>query len=156
MKKIPLSRGLFALVDDDLYDYLSQWKWHASKSKKTFYAARFIFPNGRKHPKMVLMHRLVMGDPPGRMIDHRNKNGLDNQRHNLRQATNQTNQMNRSPNHDNTSGYIGVSWHTASQKWIAQLSVGGKSVFLGRHKNLDDAIAARKEGEKKYFAPFFK
>ena len=76
---IPLSRGLFAKVDLADFDYLMQWKWHASwdKCTKTYYATRTVNLSGRY--RTVIMHRVILGlewgDP--RQGDHRNGDTLD-------------------------------------------------------------------------------
>lgn len=82
VKEIPLTSGFIALVDNEDYKYLSQYRWIADKSKtsNTWYAVRYF------GQKKIYMHREILGFPSGR-IDHRNRNGLDNQKENLRSAT---------------------------------------------------------------------
>lgn len=90
MKQIPLTQGQFALVDDEDFDFLMQWRWYYSKSNcdNTGYAVRY--ENG----KGIRMHRVVMNTPANLVVDHINHNGIDNQKHNLRNCTNTENAHN--------------------------------------------------------------
>lgn len=149
MKKIPLTQGQFALVDDIDYEYLCQWKWYARKARHGFYACRGNWEDGRQ--KIVRMHRVVAArkgiessDP-----DHINRNPLDNRRSNLREASNKQNQENVGLRSDNTSGHRGVYWDR--NKWRARIKHNGKLLHLGSFDELKDAIAARKHAERKYF-----
>jgi hypothetical protein len=88
MKAIPLSQGKFAIVDDEFYDSLSQFKWSAARNQRTYYAQRSIYMGGKS--KTILMHRVVAelaGLQLDRLIDHCNNNGLDNRKDNLRSAS---------------------------------------------------------------------
>ena len=86
MKYIPLTQGKFAIVDDDMYEYLNQWKWCLrKKSERSFYAGRNDWENKKNH--IVTMQQLIMNPPKGMVIDHINGNGLDNRRCNLRICT---------------------------------------------------------------------
>ena len=85
MKKIPLTQGKFATVDDADFEWLNCYKWSAMRSRKTWYARRFVIGNC-KQKKQVLMHRQIMNFPKNRQIDHRNGNGLSNQVFRLRIA----------------------------------------------------------------------
>lgn len=74
---ILLTKGKFAIVDAEDYDWLSQYKWCAVKSRETFYAQRWS--NGTT----VSIHREIMCAPKGVICDHKNHNGLDNRKSNL-------------------------------------------------------------------------
>ena len=89
MKKIPLSQGKFALVDDQDYDVLNQWRWYALKDHRTFYACRKTpNPDGDSpKQKMIQMAHAVLTGKESNHIDHINGNGLDNRRSNLRLCT---------------------------------------------------------------------
>jgi len=109
--------------------------------------------------KYYLAHRLAYYmyhgiDPLKQLLDHENLNKQDNCIKNLRLATWPENGRNRGPNKNNTSGVTGVYWHKASQKWLSQIMVNGKTKYLGVYINKEDADQARKEGEKKYFGKF--
>lgn len=114
MKLIPLSKGLFAQVDDEHYEFLMQWKWHASKGKHTYYAARNGFvresDDGKRH--YTRMHKVILDragvDPCGKkFIDHKDKNGLNDQVENLRYCTREENGRNRKS--WGNSKYLGVN-----------------------------------------------
>ena len=90
MKRIPLTQGKFALVDDADYAWLSKFRWHAHKDKNgvLWYAER----NDRtRKPKLVKMHREILNTPKGLVVDHRNCDGLDNRRVNIHTCTIQEN-----------------------------------------------------------------
>jgi len=89
---IPLTQGRFAIVDPDDYDWLNQYKWYAAKCRTTFYAYR------SKTRTTVNMHREIMCAPKGMICDHKNHNGLDNRKSNLRLCTNRQNQKARRGN----------------------------------------------------------
>jgi len=118
--KIPLTRGKFALVDDEDAELFFDQKWQASrgnqKSEK-FYATRQI------KRKTIYMHRIVIKAPPGVLVDHINNDGLDNRKSNLRLCTNQQNIMNRRYK-VGESGFIGV--HPAANKWRTDVVVCGE------------------------------
>lgn len=100
MRKVKLTQGKYALVDDEDFERVNSFRWHASlESRGTkFYAVRFDY-SGEKRVK-VRMHRFVLGLPPGlgddRCVDHLNHNPLDNRKANLEVVTQEEN-MRRSP-----------------------------------------------------------
>lgn len=117
MKLIPLTQGQYAMVDDEDYDHLMQWKWYAKKSKKRkqTYAAR--------SEKTILMHRIVCKANKGELVDHKDHNGLNNQKINLRKCTTSQNCANRIPS--GSSKYLGVSKHVTSKtkyKWDCKIT----------------------------------
>lgn len=128
MKKIPLTQGKFALVDDEDYEYLKRWKWYAHKDRNTFYAARQT-PQGGGKQKMIQMHAEIIGRKEGFVTDHINGNGLDNRRGNLRHATNRQNGQNLHV--EKSSKYPGVSWSKSNTNWRATIRVRGKVKYLG-------------------------
>lgn len=91
-REIPLTRGHVAIVDEDDYEWLSQFKWYARESDTQVYAARMIVQDGKR--KALRMHRAIMGVNDDQIVDHINRNGLDNRRANLRIATPQQNRWN--------------------------------------------------------------
>jgi hypothetical protein len=131
-KEIRLSNGMAAIVDDDDYDFLMQWKWYFNGR----YAMRCI--NG----KTTGMHRLIAGTPAGVEVDHINGNKLDNRRANLRNCTRSENARNCSVRSDNTSGYKGVFWHKQHGKWSARIKLNGKRHHLGDFDTPTEAGAA--------------
>ena len=127
MKEIPLNHGVVAVVDDEDYPLLSQYKWFAHKRDKTYYALRGITGH-----KLVYMHREILGVPIGLQTDHIDGNGLNNQKSNLRIVTvreNQQNQINRIEK--KSSRFPGVCWHGASQKWMTRIQICGVRKHIG-------------------------
>ncbi len=137
MKRIPLTRGQFAVVDDEDFEFLSQWKWHALKQPNTYYAARTVRVNGRK--VTIWMHREINKTPDGMLTDHLNGDGLFNRRHNLRAASHQDNMINCGRHVTGSSKYRGVSWHKRLNRWIAQITVDYKNVWIGSFHTEEDA-----------------
>lgn len=152
MKKIELTQGKYALVDDHDYKFLMQWKWCAAKSGNTYYAIRACRINGKR--TTIRMHRVIaerMCLDLSHEIDHKGRNGLNNQRYNIRDSTGKQNQENRGLNKNNKSGVKGVDFHKASDMWRATIRHNGKLIHLGLFDRLKDAVAARLAGERKYF-----
>ena len=157
MKRIELSQGQFAIVDDADYDWLNQWKWYASEDHSgKFYPTRMA---SRKEGKRytIKMSRQILGLKRGdkRQADHRDHNPLNNRRNNLRICTNQQNQMNQKPQRRITSSkYKGVCWCKRHKKWQAQIMINKKVKYLGYFTSEIDAALAYNEGAKKYFGEF--
>jgi hypothetical protein len=156
--RIPLTRGMQAIVDFEDIEFLSQWNW-CSKVSHTgnMYGNRFSWkPDGGKTNTM--MHRelaLHWGwEADGMFVDHINLNTLDNRRHNLRVVNNTQNRWNTRRQSNNTSGVKGVNWSEEHQKWHAKIGVGYKRLHLGFFDNLADAAAAYEEASKKYHGEF--
>lgn len=109
MRLIKLSQGYYAKVDDEDYFWLNLWKWAIHRTQSKIYAVR----NGDKsmgEPASIHMHRQILGTLfSGELGDHKNGDGLDNQRHNLRVATKAQNNQNRVKKEGTTSKYIGVN-----------------------------------------------
>ena len=127
MKEIELSQGKVALLDDEDYEWLNQWKWYAVSCGWSFYAAR----SRRHNSPPTRMHRLILGAQSGQLVDHRDGDGLNNQRANLRFATHRQNSTHRIRGPRNRSGYRGVSWDKSSNKWRASIRLDGRVVHLG-------------------------
>ncbi len=138
MKKIPLTQGKFAIVDDEDYDWLMQWKWCAQKAGRTFYAVRSFRVAGKKIK--VQMHRSILNVRKGLETDHINHNGLDNRKQNLRTCTRSQNGCNLSPRKGYTSRYKGVSWNKG--RWQASIKYKGKTINFSRHDSEIDAAKA--------------
>jgi len=138
MKEISLTQGQVALVDDDDYERLSQWKWCVTKQRNTFYAHRGTSVAGVQ--KTLKMHRVILDCPRGMDIDHIDGNGLNNQKSNLRIVTRRQNNQNR---HDKrTSIYPGVHWYSHANKWRAILGYKGNKICLGTFKSEINAFRA--------------
>ena len=150
MKEIKLTQGKVAIVDDEDFERLNQFKWYAHKSRHCFYAGR----NSIKR-KTIKMHREILSIQNSMKIDHRNGNGLDNRKENLRICTNQQNCFNRKHSHkDNNLGIKGVHWNKECNKFLAQIMLSGKKIYLGVFNVLGDADSAYRFAEEKYFREF--
>lgn len=152
MKEIPLTQGQAALVDDDMFDFLNQWKWWAqwNPGTKSFYAAQHA--GSRRFRPTIYMARLIMQTPKGFDCDHINHQTLDNRKSNLRNCTRSQNTMNSHLRSDNTTGSKGVRLHR--NKFQARIMVNGKIVFCKDFPTLEEAIAAREEAVRKYHGEF--
>jgi len=141
MKLIPLTQGQFAQVDDDDYDELMKHKWFAHKRDNTFYAERHTTVDGRDI--IQKMHQFIMGDNPLKLdIDHKDGDGLNNQRCNLRFCTRSENCMNRRSQRNSSSKHKGVSLHKKIGKWMAYIQIDGVLKHLGYFDVEDDAARA--------------
>ncbi len=140
VKRIPVNSkaGVVAyfLVDDEDYDLLSTYRWSFTgtrRGKKRQYVSRGVRGGGR-----VLVHRQILGFGPGDpQVDHRDGNPLNNQRSNLRPATNAQNSQNQRSVEGSSSRYRGVSRKRG--KWQAYGRLDGKMHFLGYFDDEDEA-----------------
>lgn len=131
------------LVDDEDFEFLNKWKWCLFKMRNTFYVHRIEYGKNGEKDKSILMHRLIMGYP-NCLVDHVDRNTLNNQRSNLRQCTYSQNTSNTEKiNKACTSKYKGV--HMKKGKWVAKLKKNQKGVHIGTFTNeVDAAIAYNK------------
>jgi hypothetical protein len=138
MKQIPLTQGKFTLVDDDVYEWASQYKWHVLKGKRTFYVVRNLTKREKLQDenKTIYIHHVVIGYPlNGLMVDHKDGNGLNNQRNNLRFVTNRKNSQNQIDHREGklVGGclvkvkYDGVIYFY----WKSLIRINGKQKLLG-------------------------
>ena len=141
-RKIPLTQGQFAIVDDDDFEKLSRYKWLVTKNRRTFYASRTVRLKDGSHKKVnIQMHRKVLNAPDGAIVDHINHNGLDNRKANLRLVTAGQNCWNARKRYGCTSKYKGVSWNKSARKWQARIAYKRKWTFIGY---FDDELSAAK------------
>ncbi len=152
MKEIKLTQGKVALVDDEDFEYLNQWKWQAHKCVNTYYAVRNYRENGVSIS--IKMHREILELKDKRKFgDHKDGNGLNNQRYNLRVASRRENNINRRSSKSSTSKYLGVFIHTErratlpTRRYRAQINTINGRKHLGY---FDYSIEGEKLAALKY------
>jgi AP2 domain len=146
--EVPLAGGLVALIDDDDADLVLPHYWHARRNKQQVYAQTNVRTPGRK--TTMQMHRLIMGFPAGQ-IDHRDLNGLNNQRSNLRVTDNAINSQNRRGY--GISPYKGVIYIRHLDKWQANIRINGKRRALGCYSTQEEAALAYDRAALEVYGP---
>lgn len=127
-----------AIIDIEDYDNVKLYKW--SLSKKHIHSKRAGW-----------LHRFILNSECGCIVDHKNRNGLDNRKCNLRSTNASLNAANSKLNSRNSSGFKGVSWFKNAKLWRSCITVDGKFISLGYHKNQEDAAIAYDNAALKYF-----
>jgi hypothetical protein len=142
VRYIPLTKGKFAIVDAEDYEWLSKHKWYAQARSdgKGFYAVR------NSHDHTVQMHREIMQTPKGMVVDHRNGNGADNRRGNMRNCKQDQNRLNSRPWARGSSDFVGV--FRKGNKWQAEFTYKRKKHYLGLY---DDPVEAAKVRDRKAY-----
>jgi len=148
-KRIELSLDKVAVVDADDLERLSIYKWCAVRRNRTWYA-KTLRPDGSH----LSMHRLIADAPKHLMVDHKDHNGLNNRKHNLRLCNNAQNQYNRLPHRGGTSKHKGVYLDKQYNKYRAIICHNSKRYHLGRFDNPDDAARAYDKKAKELFGEF--
>lgn len=143
------SKVFLTAVDDSDYNVISQYNW---KLDGKGYVKRSCKVGGNWIA--IYMHREVMKAKKGQVIDHKNRNPLDNRKENLRFCTQRQNLMNRRSDLKNKSGYKGVFYHTKDKAWRAKIGIDGKVMHIGNFRNVIDAAKAYNEAAKKYHGEF--
>lgn len=141
MKEIKLTQGRVALVDDEDYEYLVQWKWHAHKDARrdVWYAKRNInLKNG--HYKSIQMHRIIMNTKVGMEVDHIDGDGLNNQKYNLRNCFRSGNMRNR--RYTGKVEYLGVHIRKNRGTYVATIHFNKNLKYLGSFKTAEEAAIA--------------
>jgi hypothetical protein len=150
MKELPLTRSKVALLDDEDFERASRHKWYAmvvrQRKREFWYAASTI------DRKVVLLHRFLLDAPNSHVVDHRNNDGLDCQRTNMRLATRSQNNANREGYGGDQSPFKGV--YLASKKWKALICANGDHIKLGLYETAEEAAAAYDEAARALFGEF--
>jgi hypothetical protein len=151
MQELPLTRGMFTLVDDDDFVRLTYFDWYAHIVDGRAYAIR---KNGKN--ATILLHRELMGVTETNIyVDHIDHDSLNNQKHNLRICTNSQNQMNSVKKCITTSSiYKGVTWLKDEGRWKSQLMLNYKHVHIRRFAREIDAALDYDNAARKYFGEF--
>jgi len=142
---IPLTRGKNAIIDTADYEWLSQWNWQAVRHGKLWYAVHSL------HDEHPAMHQEITGFLK---TDHRDGDGLNNRRSNLRPCSQSQNMANRKKPRTNTSGFKGVSWDQQRGKWQTHICYRCKTIALGRFTIAKDAARAYDAAARKLFGEF--
>lgn len=153
---IPLTRGMAAFVDPENASLvLSGYTWAASrKSNGLWYAVACVrgeARDGGKPGRLVYMHVLISGEP---RTDHRDRNGLNNAKINLRVADRSQNGANRGLPANNISGFKGVSFNSRKGKWQAGITVRGRALHLGYFTSKEEAARGYDRAATAYFGEF--
>jgi len=142
-------KGKFIIVDDADYEWLNQYGWYLIRGSVQSNPRWLVAPDGSR-----LISRIIMNAPKGVIVDHKNRNKLDNRRENLRLATRTQNNQNRTPSKKTKSGYKGVVWHKESQLWSAKIIINKKIISLGYYPTKEEAAEQYNIAAQKYFGEF--
>lgn len=143
--KVKLNDENYMLCDIEDWERFKGHYWYMND---TGYAVCETMKTGT-----LRFHKLVTGTTADVIIDHINRNKLDNRKCNLRIATASVNSINKGLQSNNTTGHAGVHLNKKSGTWNARVKVNGKVIWLGAYPTKEEAIAARQAGEEKYYLP---
>lgn len=146
-KEIKLTKGQVALVDDEDYELVMQYKWWANKQGSSFRACK----NRTKRDSYIYMHQLIMKN---KIIDHIDGNSLNNQKYNLRICSRIQNQQNMKKHQDNQTGFKGIVLDKRDGIYSARIRFQNKSISLGRFKTPEEAAKAYDKAAKELFGEF--
>lgn len=153
---VPITKGLFALIDAEDVQRVCAYNWcaHKDAGKDKYYAYRSAnSPRGQHRSR--LMHVFICGHVEGKTVDHiYPENGLDNRKGNLRHATVYEQMFNMSMRKDNTSGVKGVYYLKLAKQWRAQITAFGTRRYLGNFRLFEDAVAARARAAEELHGDF--
>jgi hypothetical protein len=155
MKEIISRNKYIILVDDEDYEWLNKYTWRVRKSPSgtKFYA--YTQSKKKYLGGVTTMHRLVLGlireKRKLEIVDHINRDGLDNRKENLRKVTKQQNEMNSDIRKNNKTGYKGVSFRKDTRKYRSYIAIDGKQINLGCYNLPEDAAIAHDKEVLKLF-----
>jgi hypothetical protein len=152
-RRLYLGQGKWTLLDVKDYYRLRIFKWVVYGNGTNLYAIRLQFTEPNK-TSTVYMHREIMNPPAGLVVDHKNCNGLDNRKDNLRFATHAQNTRNRRKKKNGSSQFLGVYFNKEKSTWDSQLKHNEKRIWVGRYKSEIDAARAYDEAARRYHGEF--
>lgn len=156
MIELKLTQNKTSLIDDDDWELVSKYKWHALCKEGRWYARTKLRINGKWIG--LEMQKLIMGVPIGSprndLVDHRDGDGLNNRKENLRRCTKSQNMMNRGRQANNKTGFKGVFWDKREQRFAAKICTDKKTVFLGQFKDVEQAACAYNIAALKHHGEF--
>ncbi len=149
IKKYNSTKNICTQVDDEDFEKLNHYRWHETLYG---YVGRTVREADGK-PRSVRMHRVVMGDPKGMVIDHKNRDRKDNRKENLRVCTHKENLRNVSKASSKSISKLRGA-HKEGNKWVARIVLNGIISRLGRFATKEEAHIAYKDAAKKYHGEF--
>lgn len=150
-KKIELTRGFEAIIDDADFERICKYKWRVSVGRWGAYAVTWMRIDGKG--RHVYLHRFLLGLPP-EWIAFVNGDALDCRRDNLRLTTASQSQTRRAVGANNRTGFKGVSFNQAAEKYKAYIKKDGKLHYLGMYETAKEAAAAYNEKARELFGEF--
>jgi hypothetical protein len=155
---IELGKGFVTTIDEADWDLVKPYHWTAIWNGNHWYAVtkEKDVLTGKTH--YHYMHRLIMGDPVGKLVDHIDDDGLMNTRENLRIATRQQNNENTKPHRDTITGFKGV-WvikKGGKLRYGARLTYAGHRINLGVYSTPEEAARAYDTKASELFGEFVK
>lgn len=149
-----ITNGIVLLDEADLSAVLEH-NWYAVRKGNKIYACTTLYDKNRSSKRYKLyMHRYLKGAIKGETVDHVNGDGMDNTRCNLRKCSKAENARNSELSASNTSGYKGVTWNKNAKKWLAQLKVDRRHVYIGVFTDILDAAKAYNTAALEHFGEF--
>ena len=139
-------KDTFFIFDLEDYDKIKNYRWFLSNN--------YPSSHNKLDGSIIRLHRFIMNCPDGYVVDHINRNKLDNRKTNLRICTSSENNKNIPKRRDNNSGYPGVTLNRQKNRWVARIGYNNGYIYLGTYDKKEDAIRAKKDAERKYFGDF--